>query len=108
MDESFLKKVFSTVKCGVCGQKYQVFDVKVINQEDNLWFLSASCSHCQTKGLIVAVIEDSKAVEFVTDLKENEFNKFAQCEVVCSDDVVNMHNFLREFDGDFVALFSEA
>lgn len=108
MDEAFLKRLFSTVKCGVCGQKYDVSDVKIVNHEDNLWFLSASCKSCQTNGLIVAVIEDGKVAEVVTDLTAAEFDKFSECEAVDVDDVTDMHNFLKEFDGDFVTLFSEA
>lgn len=108
MDESFLKKLFSIVKCGVCGQKYQVSDVKIVNHEDDLWFLSASCKSCNTNGLIVAVIEKSKISELVSDLVTSEFDKFSKYEAINVNDVVDMHNFLKEFNGDFVALFSGA
>ena len=108
MDEAFLKKLFSTVKCGVCGQKYNVSDVKIVNHEDNLWFLSASCKSCNTNGLIVAVIDDGKISELISELTTDELEKFAHYEVVDVNDVVDMHNFLKEFNGDFVRLFSEA
>ena len=107
MRESFLKKLISTIKCSNCGHKYELVDVKVVGHEDDLWFLSASCSSCDTQGLIVAVIANGKPAEVITDLTEADYRKFVNTEPVGVDDVVDMHIFLQNFDGDFTALFSE-
>ncbi|MEE9400538.1 MAG: hypothetical protein V3V32_00815 [Dehalococcoidia bacterium] len=107
MREAFLKRLFSKVNCGVCGQKYDVSNIKILDQEDGLWVLSVYCSSCGTQGLIAAVVQEGNITEVITDLTEAERERFDDSEVVGVDDVLEMHNFLKEFDGDFANLFSE-
>lgn len=107
MRESFLKRLFAAIKCSACGQKYEEANIKVIDCDGGLWFLSAFCSSCETHGLIVAVVEDDKATQVITDLTEADYDKLACGEVVGVDDLLDMHNFLKDFEGDFVTLFSE-
>jgi len=107
MREAFLKRLFSKVNCGVCGQKYDVSNIKILDQEDGLWVLSVYCSSCGTQGLIAAVVQEGNITEVITDLTEAERERFDDSEVVGVDDVLEMHNFLKEFDGDFASLFSE-
>lgn len=107
MREAFLKKLISKVDCGVCGHKYEMSNIKVLDQEDGVWFLSVVCSSCGTKGLIAAVVQDGSIAQVITDLTEDEIERFEEGGVVEVDDVLNMHDFLKEFDGDFCKLFSE-
>ncbi len=102
-----MKRLFSTIKCSTCGQKHKVGNIRIIDHQGGLWFLNAYCNSCGTKGLIVAVVEDGRATEVITDLTEADYNKFSYGEVVGMDDVLDMHNLLKEFDGDFVSLFTE-
>ena len=106
MREAFLKRLFAKVNCGVCGQKYDVANIKILDQEDGLWVLSVYCSSCGTQGLIAAVVQEGNITEVITDLTEAERERFGASEVVGVDDVLEMHNFLKEFDGDFTSLFS--
>ncbi len=107
MREAFLKRLFSKVNCGVCGQKYDVSNIKILDQEDGLWVLSVYCGSCGTQGLIAAVVQEGNITEVITDLTEAERERFDDSEVVGVDDVLEMHNFLKEFNGDFANLFSE-
>jgi len=107
MREAFLKRLFSKVKCGICGQKYDVSNIKILDQEDGLWVLSVYCSSCGTQGLIAAVVQEGNITDVITDLTEAEYERFDGSEVVGVDDVLEMHSFLKEFDGDFTSLFSE-
>ena len=106
MREAFLKRLFAKVNCGVCGQKYDVSNIKILDQEDGLWVLSVYCSSCGTQGLIAAVVQEGNITEVITDLTEAERERFGDSEVVGVDDVLEMHKFLKEFDGDFTSLFS--
>jgi hypothetical protein len=56
---------------------------------------------------VAAVIKEGKPPELVTDLTEEEYAKFRDVEMVCADDILDIHNFLKAFDGDFWHLFSE-
>lgn len=107
MQEAFLKQFFSAMKCGFCGQTYGVENVNILGHQEELWFLSIVCIHCQTQGLVAAVVQEGKTGEAITDLREVEYAKFAQGEVVGIDDVLDVHNFLKDFKGDFLRLFSQ-
>jgi len=107
MREAFLKRLFSKLNCGVCGQKYDVSNIKILDQEDGLWVLSVHCSSCGTQGLIAAVVQEGNITDVITDLTEAEYERFDGSEVVGVDDVLEMHSFLKEFDGDFASLFPD-
>ena len=99
--------MFSKVECGVCGKKYELADIKILDHEDSLWFLSVSCSSCGTRGLIAAVVRDGDVAEVIDDLTEAERDVFAKNEAIAVDDVLDMHTFLDGFEGDFKSLFPE-
>jgi len=105
MDERFIKKLLSNMKCGVCGQHYEPANIKVLEHREDLWFLSVYCPGCKSQGLVAAVIREGKAPEIVTELTEVEKSKLSI--PIDSDDVIDMHTFLKDFGGDFSSLFSK-
>ena len=107
MRENLIKKLMTASKCTVCGEHYRVDDVSVLGHEDNLWFLTVSCSVCQAQYLVAAIIQEESTPEAVTDLIEAEQGNFDWVEAVTADDVLNMHDFLTDFDGDFRRLFGQ-
>jgi hypothetical protein len=107
MREAFLKRLFAKVNCGVCGQKYDVSNIKVLDQEDGLWVLSVYCSSCGTQGLIAAVVQEGNITDIITDLTDAEHDRFGATGKVSLDDVLEIRSFLKAFDGDFCRLFGE-
>lgn len=107
MREAFLKRLFSMIKCESCGHNYEVAGIEILGHEDNLWLFSASCSFCQTQGLVAIVVKEGKIAEIATDLTDVEYERFSQSITVGVDDVLDMHNFLKEFDGDLTCILSE-
>ena len=57
--------------------------------------------------MVAAVIKESRMLEAVTDLTKVEMDKFRDMSMPEADDVLNMHSFLKDFDGDFSRLFSQ-
>ena len=107
MREAFLRRLFAKVSCGICGQKYDAANIRILDQEDGLWVLSVYCGSCGTQGLIAAVVQDGNVTDVITDLTEAEYERFDERQAVVMDDVLEMHGFLKEFDGDFSGLFSQ-
>ncbi|MFQ5827455.1 MAG: hypothetical protein ACE5IA_08885 [Dehalococcoidia bacterium] len=105
MDESLVKKLMATLKCSVCGQHYEATNVQVLGRREELWFLSVSCLSCHSQGLVAAVIKEGKPQEIITDLTEEEFARLSEQPSVEGDDILEMHTFLKDFDGDFSSLF---
>jgi hypothetical protein len=59
------------------------------------------------QALVAAVIKEGKVAEVVTDLTEKELSKLSDGSTIEADDVLDLHNFLKGFEGDFSSLFSE-
>ena len=107
MEEGLIKRLMASIKCGVCGQGYEVGSINVLGHDEDLWFLSALCPACHTRCLVAAVIREGKVPEVITDLTGTELDKFKNAGGLTDDEVLDMHSFLRGFDGDFSRLFSQ-
>ncbi len=107
MEEKLIKRFMSSIKCSVCGQRYEVDNVKVLGHQEDLWFLSVFCSACQTQCLVAAVVKEGRMPKVTTDLTEAELDKFKKMDELTADEVLDMYSFLKSFDGDFVQLFSQ-
>ncbi len=105
MEEGLLKKLMATIKCSVCGHGYEAGSINVVGREKDLWFLKALCSSCHTECLVAAVIKENKVSEVISDLTEVELKRFSEKGELTLDDVLALHNFLKDFDGDFQQLF---
>ena len=106
VDKSLIKRLLASIKCGACGQRYEVDNVDVLGHQEDLWFLRVFCPICHTQYLVVAVVKEGKVTEVITDLTEAELEKFSGMGGVIADDILDMHKFLKDFDGDFSRLFS--
>ncbi len=106
LNEGIIKRLMSSIKCAVCGQRYEKDSIKILGQQEDLWFLSVSCSACHTRCLVAAVIKEDRAPEVITDLTEAELEKFRNVDRLTGNEVLDVHNFLKDFDGDFSRLFS--
>jgi len=105
MEENSLKKFLTSIKCSACGQHYLRGNIEVLGHREDLWFLSVFCPNCRAHYLIVAVVTGEKVYEVVTDLSEGELDRFRGVGRVTSDEVLDMHSFLKSFDGDFSRIF---
>lgn len=95
------------MKCSACGQRYEPDNIDVLGHRKDLWFFSVYCSSCRTQYLIVAIVTKGEVREFITDLSESELEKFQGVDSVTADEVLEMHSFLKGFDGDFSRLFEQ-
>jgi hypothetical protein len=104
MEEGLIKRVMASMKCGVCRQRYEPDNISVLGHEEDLWFLRVFCPSCQTQYLVAAVIKGGKKPHVITDLTEAELGKLRNTDKLTADEVLDMHNFLKDFDGDFSRL----
>jgi hypothetical protein len=107
VDDCFIKGLMTSVQCGVCGQPYEVGGVDVLGRHEDLWFLRIECSACNTRCVMVATVTKGRIQEDITDLNEAELDRFSKVGALTADEMLDMSNFLKNFDGDFVRLFSQ-
>jgi hypothetical protein len=104
-------------RCSVCHRGFEPDDVHVLSRKSDMWMLMVSCSECHARNFVAAVIGDGDAEEAQLALRRlgEEHVRGRQDlepepeeelgEPVSIDDVLELHEFLQGFDGDFKALF---
>jgi hypothetical protein len=106
-------------RCSVCHRGFEPDDVHVLSRKSDMWMLMVSCGECQARNFVAAVIGDGDAEEAQLALRrlgEEHVRTRADIEPedegvpgepVSVDDVIEIHQFLQGFDGDFKALFRD-
>lgn len=105
IEENFIRKLIASIKCGSCGQSYEDSHMDIIERNDELWFVRVVCSSCRSGCMVAAIIREDRRPESVTDLNEEEMDRFNNTGGISEDDLLDMHEFLKNFDGDFPRVF---
>ena len=97
-----IKNIRSQIKCPTCDNSYATEDVSVVSAVANRCILVAQCTHCKLPILVTATLSnihehpasDSIVTEhkLLADVREEDF--------ISTDDVLDMHQFLKSFSGD--------
>ena len=103
--------------CAVCKTPYGRHGVQVLGRRGDAWIIAVNCAHCDAEGLMIATIEehaetgildadqeDDPRPTIIYDVSYDEWLDFQERPTIDRDDVLDMHHFLREFDGDFEGL----
>ena len=99
MNESIINSLIESINCGECNQLYTADCIKILGQEDNMWFMSAICPECKTRALVATVVGE-KDVESKTDLTKAEYLEIMDEDPVGTDEVIDMHQFLSNYSGN--------
>lgn len=111
-------------RCVVCHREYEVSDITSVQRKPGVWTLMVECEQCHSRNYIAAVTAEGSAEDAMLEVRSltqramrgegrstDEDNDEMVSEVplagdpVNAGDVVDMHDFLKDFDGDFSALF---
>ena len=103
-------------RCTVCHHTFAPEDIHVLSRRADMWMMVVECTECHARNFVAAVLGDGDPDEAQLALRrlsqgygEDEMEApAAEVErqpAVSVDDVVDMHEFLRDFDGDFQRLF---
>jgi len=98
-----VKHLVASIPCAICQHCNAPDNVHVVDHRGEIWVMVVKCSHCGTKGLVFAMIKEEEP-EVVADLTSQEWARFREMPEINTDDVLDVHEFLRDFDGDFVSL----
>lgn len=100
-----IRKTLSNMKCKSCGQQYESANVCFRGHREDCWFVSIYCPSCRVliPGIVHVGMGDIS--EGVTHVSETESSEVST--PIDSNDVADMHAFLKDFSGDFCSLFSE-
>ena len=104
--ERLIKKLMASMKCEECGQNYESGNIDVIGHREDMWFMRVQCTACHTQCLVAAVVKEGKVPEGTNGFTGAEIEEY-RGKTIEIDDVLDMHNFLTDFKGDFSRLFGQ-
>jgi hypothetical protein len=103
--ERLLKQLLSTYRCQNCNRRFDRDRFGVVARHEKLWVVSAKCTKCHSQQMFWVSLKDGvqPAPNEVTPLERRRLEALPQ---LSYDDVLDMHEFLSRFDGDFRNLFA--
>ena len=113
----WLRTQLASFECGSCGRTYRRADIRVLAQREELFFVDLACRGCgaQAVAIVTIEVEDDAAIQATelaeagTPLRRSSARRLERAAVeadpIGADDVLAMHEFLHDFDGDFRRLF---
>lgn len=110
-------------RCSVCHRHFSPDDVHILNRQPDMWTMMVECTDCHSRNFVAALMNDGDpgearlALRELSDTIAQELHPAKQeidpadtlpdGEPVSAADVVDMHLFLDEFDGDFKLHFQQ-
>ena len=103
MDYSELREIIRHIKhiipCNICKHLFSNENIQVLSTFHNEWLFHFRCHNCKNQLLVHVII--------IHHLKKNNLNiSVHNVAPISPNDVIDIHNFLKQFDGDFKKLFS--
>lgn len=97
-----LKSNVSCPKCSSCYHDQNIDLVGAIN-DDHCVFL-VDCPHCESESFINVCLE-TEEMEHISNFPQMEEDEAPAG--ITTNDILDMHNFLKDFKGDFRSLFQK-
>lgn len=92
--QDHLRELLDGIACTVCEERVPGDQVRLLARREDLLFLQVECTAC-----------GSTALGFLADeALLAEMEREAAAPPVTTDDVLDMHDFLRTWDGDLASL----
>ena len=108
-------------RCSVCHRDFSTDDIHIINRQPDMWTMMVECTDCHSRNFVAALMNDGDpgearlALRRLSDSVSHELkgstpavdpaDTLPEGDPVSAVDVVDMHTFLGEFDGDFKRIF---
>jgi hypothetical protein len=89
--------------CPVCGRSLKGCDIQVLSHEEERFHLQVTCAQCQVTFVVVLAIAGG-AVDETELTAEPELEPVAQAEPISVDEILDVHLYLRDFQGTLTDL----
>lgn len=95
--------------CPICGSKYNAENTNLIERQDTgnadepAMLVHTDCELCKSSVVFSISMDGPEifSVGMVTDLTSSDAVKFRGSSEISVDEVIEFHNFLEKFDGNF-------
>lgn len=108
-----------TLPCSHCQNTYENEHIEVLSTFDDQGLFNLTCTQCQSELLVHITINDDQHPHHKAPQKDRKTSRKHRSLTslqtdsslthshISTDDVINMHVFLNQFDGNFKELFSK-
>ncbi|MFT7183697.1 MAG: putative nucleic-acid-binding Zn-ribbon protein [Oceanicoccus sp.] len=99
-------QIKKNVTCPKCKSHYSDEDIEIIGGlADEQHFFHTSCAKCETESVVnVSLLFDTGET---APSKLKKLGSAPRMGHISSNEVLDMHNFLKQFDGDFDKIFKK-
>jgi hypothetical protein len=109
--EDLVKQIMTSLKCEVCELPYEEENICILGFIGETWIIQINCRGCHSQSLVAVSVgrSDSPAAKdhpYLIDLKPNEVVEFKYI-IITNDDLLDMHNYLAEFEGNISQLWED-
>ncbi len=96
-----LENLKALIRCPVCGKEYRPAKMLLLDQEDKRSTLHLTCESCAASTLVYISLSPIGAISMgvLTDLEQGEAQRLFKGEAISSDEVLTVHQFLKEHQG---------
>ena len=103
-------------RCSVCHRSFIEDDVEVVSRKEDIWMMVVQCKDCHARSFVAALVGEATGATPMGQLFDlattnQPFDELPdagfeadESQPVSVDDVLEMHEFLEDFDGDFRSL----
>lgn len=106
--QELIKNIQSMMRCPSCGSSYGADTIHFLGQLDMAALIQLDCGQCGLPVMATIIVSDKNQAtqtKLLSDMSSDDL-KHASKDPISTDNVVDVHRFLKEFDGDFEQLFS--
>lgn len=107
--EELLKNIQAMIKCPHCGSSYTKENISIIGNMGEAVLVQLSCISCKMPVMATIVAKGSNPYVGLSAkpqmISQQAVNNYASEKEITSDEIIDMHNFLGSFNGDFEKLF---
>lgn len=109
--EELIKNIRAMIKCPHCGSRYNKENINIAGQMGQAVLVQLNCHVCKMPVMATIVAKDIKNNDDLISSEpfahvEGSSNNVSG-ETISSDEIIEMHDFLNTFSGDFEQLFGK-
>ena len=99
--KKLIQDIREQIPCPQCKKKLNSKNIAILGTAFNEAYFVGHCKQCPNNVIIHATLGPVRPHRSLKDARTPIMK------VVDQNDILDMHNFLREFNGDFISLFSK-
>ncbi len=105
--QELIKNVQTMMRCPSCGANYGENHIHFLGQLDMAALIQLDCESCGLPVMATIVVSNGKeqAPKLLSDISKEDLKGKHAKEPVTGDHVVDTHQFLKDFDGNFEKFF---